>query len=73
MERTISVIYEDGVFKPLEPVTLEEGVKGVTTVQVEADVSAPKKRPVDLFPHRYTLPDDFDAPLPDEFWLGEDK
>lgn len=73
MERTISVIYEDGVFKPLEPVTLEDGVKGVTTVQVEAEATAPKKRSVDLFPGKYELPDDFDQPLPDEFWLGEEK
>ncbi len=73
MERTISVIYENGVFKPLEPVTLEEGVKGITTVQLETDTPAPKKRPVDLFPHKYILPEGFDEPLPDEFWLGEDK
>ena len=73
MERTISVIYEDGVFKPLEPVTLEEGVKGVTVVQVAAETTAPKKRPVDLFPGKYELPDDFDQPLSDEFWLGAEK
>ena len=73
MERTISVIYENGVFKPLEPVTLEEGAKGITVVQVEPETSAPKKRPVDLCPGKYDLPDDFDQPLPDEFWLGEEK
>ena len=44
MERTISVIYENGVFRPLEPVKLEEGVTGVTVVQVEAETTAPKKR-----------------------------
>lgn len=57
----------------MDPVTLEEGVKGVTTIHVEPEMTTPKKRPVDLFPHKYVLPDGFDEPLPDEFWLGEEK
>ena len=27
MQKTIEVVYEDGVFKPLEPVEMEEGEK----------------------------------------------
>jgi predicted DNA-binding antitoxin AbrB/MazE fold protein len=72
MERTISVIYEDGVFKPLEPVTLEEGVKGVTTIQVEVEATAPKKRVMGLHPGSIWMSDDFDDPLPDAFWVGEE-
>lgn len=72
MERTISVIYEDGVFKPLEPVTLEDGVKGVTVVQVAAEATAPKKRVLGLQPGSIWISDDFDDPLPDSFWMGEE-
>jgi predicted DNA-binding antitoxin AbrB/MazE fold protein len=28
MQKTIEVVYEDGVFKPLEPVEMEGGEKG---------------------------------------------
>jgi predicted DNA-binding antitoxin AbrB/MazE fold protein len=72
MERTISVIYEDGVFKPLEPVALEEGVKGVAVVQVEAEATAPQKRVLGLRPGSIWISDDFDDPLPDSFWMGEE-
>ena len=41
MQKTIEVVYEDGVFKPLEPVKMEEGTK----VKVEIrDTSLLKKR-----------------------------
>ena len=41
MQKTIEVVYEDGVFKPLEPVEMEEGTK----VKVEIkDTSLLKKR-----------------------------
>ncbi|HDM36544.1 MAG TPA: DUF104 domain-containing protein [Candidatus Syntrophoarchaeum butanivorans] len=33
MRRIIEVVYEDGVFKPLEPVELEEGAR----VKIEMD------------------------------------
>lgn len=40
MQKTIEVVYEDGVFKPLEPVEMEEGER--MTVEV-------KKLPENLF------------------------
>ena len=35
MQKTIQAIYEGGVFKPREPVTLEEGAAVELTVRVE--------------------------------------
>jgi predicted DNA-binding antitoxin AbrB/MazE fold protein len=70
MERTISVVYENGVLKPLEPLPLEEGEKLEITFK---DAHAtPKGRKLDLMPGAFKVPDDFDDPLPDEFWLGEE-
>jgi hypothetical protein len=53
-------------------VTLEEGVKGVTTIQVEVEATAPKKRVMGLHPGSIWMSDDFDDPLPDAFWVGEE-
>lgn len=71
MERTISVVYENGVLKPLEPLTLKEGSK-LHITYVEPPVATQKERKLDLFPGMFQIPDDFDDPLPDEFWLGTD-
>jgi len=35
MQKTIEVVYEDGVFKPLEPVKLEEGEKARIEIKRE--------------------------------------
>ena len=40
------------------------------SVQIEVDLSKP--RVFDLHPGAMWTSDDFDDPLPDEFWLGED-
>ncbi len=69
MERVISVVYKDGVFKPLEPVVLEEG----TPAQVTYDEpSKLKERKLGMYSGAFQIADDFDDPLPDEFWLGKD-
>jgi len=38
MQKTIEVVYEKGVFKPLEPVELEEGRKAKLTIESEKGV-----------------------------------
>ncbi|MDI6720225.1 MAG: antitoxin family protein [Methanomicrobiales archaeon] len=40
MARTIDVIYEDGVFKPLNRIRLEEGTKGKVVISAETAVNA---------------------------------
>jgi hypothetical protein len=37
-----------------------------------ADAKPKKSRKLDLHPGAFQPTDDFDDPLPDEFWLGED-
>ena len=74
MTRVISAIYENGAFRPTEPIadlpehtpvrlTVEQG----TVVPVGKRVWGLQRGAV-----LYIAPD-FDADLGDEFWLGEDK
>jgi len=47
MQKTIEVVYEKGVFKPLEPVELEEGETITITIRVrvtkiESDIQTAK-------------------------------
>ena len=44
MQKTIEVVYENGVFKPLEPVELKEGEK------MEIIMEEKKKREIDFEP-----------------------
>jgi hypothetical protein len=41
------------------------------TISTEVDLSKP--RILGLHPGAIWMSDDFDDPLPDEFWLGDDK
>jgi predicted DNA-binding antitoxin AbrB/MazE fold protein len=69
MLQIIRAVYEDGHLKLLDPLDLKEG----ETVEI-AIVSKTQgiKQPRILGLHRgaITTTDDFDDPLPDEFWLS---
>ncbi|MEM9955311.1 MAG: antitoxin family protein [Chloroflexota bacterium] len=67
---TIRAIYENGQIRLLEDVELSEGQE----LQIKI-VSKPKKegkRIPNLHPNAFQMTDDFDDPLPDSFWLGQD-
>lgn len=74
MTRTISAIYENGAFRPTEPIAdLAEHTPVRLTVEQQEAASTGKRvwglqRGVVLY-----IAPDFDAELGDEFWLGEDK
>lgn len=70
MERTIAVIYQDGVLKPLEPLTLEDGEEIIMRYDEKASPS--KQRILGLHPGSIWTSEDFDEPLPDAFWAGEE-
>ncbi len=40
-------------------------------VEAKMQVQPLKERQPDLHPGAFVMADDFDAPLPDSFWLGE--
>jgi hypothetical protein len=40
-------------------------------VEAEMQTQPLKERQPDLHPNVFVMTDDFDAPLPDSFWLGE--
>ena len=54
----------DRVAKALQDLTKENGAHAPQPVEQE-------RRP-DLHPGAWWIADDFDDPLPDSFWLGED-
>lgn len=70
MNGAISVVYENGVFKPLEPVELEEGTPGHVMVEESPSPATRKARTLGMYPGAFEFSDDFDEPLPDEFWYG---
>lgn len=68
---TVRAIYENGKIRLLEDIELEEGQE----LQVKI-ISSPEnivRRVPDLHPGAFVFGDDFDEPLPDSFWLGEDE
>jgi antitoxin (DNA-binding transcriptional repressor) of toxin-antitoxin stability system len=46
---------------------------GDTPVARLLPATAKRRRIPDLFPNSVIMADDFDDPLPDEFWLGSSK
>lgn len=74
----VAGIYEDGHITLLTPIykkrahvivtVLEEGNEPQNT----ADSAPLSKRIPGLHKGAYMMADDFDAPLPDTFWLGEE-
>lgn len=74
MESTITIraVYENGVIRLLEPVDLEEGQE-VEVIASKQQNSRQGKRIMGLHEGAAWMSDDFDDPLPDSFWLGEDS
>ena len=55
MDRTVNAIFENGVFRPTEPVTLSEGSRVELTVHTEQSV-APNGSAVETLARLATLP-----------------
>ncbi len=68
---TIRAIYEDGQIRLLDEVDLEEGQK--LKIEVIEDIKKSSKRIPNLHKGSFVVSDDFDEPLPDSFWLGEEE
>jgi predicted DNA-binding antitoxin AbrB/MazE fold protein len=74
MARTVRAVYEAGHLRLLEPVDLTDGQAVHVTISHEAaELPELMTEPRIAGLHRGEIwtSDDFDAPLPDEFWLGE--
>lgn len=71
---SIRAIYENGKLRLLDPVELQEGQEvKITIVPKEDELQQKGKRKLELFRGETWMSDDFDEPLPDSFWLGEDE
>lgn len=73
--KPIRAVYESGQLRLLEPADLAEGETISVTITPEksdemVDLSQP--RIAGLHAGEIWTSDDFDDPLPDEFWLGEE-
>ena len=72
MTRIIPAIYENGVFRPVEPVgDLPDHARVQVTVDSAGD-SGKRVFGLNRGAVLYIAPD-FDAPLDDTFWLGESE
>lgn len=76
MTTPVRAIYENGHLRLLDPVEPEVGQ--TITVQIVADSPAAqppvrRKRIAGLHEGSIWMSADFDAELPDSFWLGEDE
>lgn len=69
---TVRAIYENGKLRLLDKIELEEG-REITVMLMEEPPKNLGKRTPNLHRGVFEMSDDFDDPLPDEFWLGEDK
>ena len=67
---TIRAIYEHGQIRILDDIELEEGQELKIHIVKKEEKS---KRIPNLHKGAFIVPDDFDDPLPDSFWLGEDE
>ena len=75
---TVRAIYKNGQLKLLEPVELQDGdevellIMPLVDNSVEQTAASGKKpRILGMHPGAITISDDFDDPLPDEFWLSD--
>ena len=75
---TVRAIYKDGQLRLQEPVELQEGdeveiiILPVAGDEIETDTdSGQKRRILGMHPGAITISDDFDDPLPDDFWLSD--
>lgn len=67
---TIRAIYENGQIRLLDDTELEEGQE--LKIEIVPKPEPTKKRKPNMHPGYFVMSDDFDDPLPDSFWLGED-
>jgi predicted DNA-binding antitoxin AbrB/MazE fold protein len=68
---SIRAIYENGALRLLEPIDLQDGEQvEIIITPVENDKLG---RIANLHPGAMQMSDDFDDPLPDSFWRGEDE
>jgi predicted DNA-binding antitoxin AbrB/MazE fold protein len=72
---SIRAIYENGKLRLLDPVELQEGQEvKITIVPKENKTQTPRgERKLELFRGEFWMSEDFDDPLPDSFWLGEEE
>lgn len=56
----------------LPPQEQDQIRQAMTTHQQQREQTPIKQRIPDLYPDAIIIDDDFNAPLPDEFWLGEE-
>jgi predicted DNA-binding antitoxin AbrB/MazE fold protein len=70
---SIRAIYENGTLHLLKPVDLKEGQEVEITIVPKDTQSKRGERILGLHPGAMQMSDDFDEPLPDSFWLGEDE
>ena len=74
----VSGIYEDGHITLLSPIHQKKAKVIVTVIEDESEQCAslestwPSQRIPGLNKGTYFMTDDFDEPLPDSFWLGEE-
>ncbi len=75
---TVRAIYRNGQLKLLEPVELQDGdevellIMPLIDDDINTDTDTTKKpRILGMHPGAITMSDDFDDPLPDEFWLSD--
>lgn len=68
---TIRAIYEQGQIRILDDIELEEGQELKIHIVKKEEIS--NKRILGLHRGLMEMSDDFDDPLPDSFWLGEDE
>ena len=70
----VSGIYENGQIRLLTPIYKTKAKVIVTVIEDEneQEMASPSNRVPGLHKGSYFMADDFDAPLPDAFWLGEE-
>ena len=72
MVAPIRAVYKNGQLHLLDPVELAENQEVVITITPQLKPEPPQKRIAGLHRGEIWMSADFDDPLPDEFWLGED-
>ena len=70
---SIRAIYENGTLHLLDTVELEDGQEVEITIVPKPTESKRDKRVLGLHFGLIHMSDDFDDPLPDSFWLGEEE
>jgi predicted DNA-binding antitoxin AbrB/MazE fold protein len=68
MSITVDAVYEDGVLKPIQGLPLKESTKVRIAIELESDLEGDTvlRRPYGLCAGEFTVPQDFDQPLPED-------